>query len=478
MMAADIATTGCATAGHDEGRGQRSVGSAPTIAGVPADRPMRILLVEDEAVVAMDLGDQIEEMGYRVCGTADSAAAARAAARELQPDVVLMDIVLKGPQDGIDIAAEIGVAGLAPVVFLTAFSDPATVRRAAEAAPYGYLTKPFDAAEVRAAIEVAAHRFAADQAQRARLAAFEPLRRSEERFRSAFDFAPLGMALMSLELQFLQTNPAMCQLLGRPAAELAQCHRDGVTQAQDREIEDQQLARLLGGQAAVVEFEKRFVDAEGQPVWTLVSVSLLQRTGLPPCYVYQVYDLRRRKEVERRLSTLARTDPLTGLANRRFWREEADRCIAEARHSGRTVGVLFLDLDNFKQVNDALGHGAGDQLLKLVAQRLRRLVRARDVVARYGGDEFLVLLTDLNSRSDVAIVAHKLVEAVRREFPLEAGRAAVGLSVGAAVYPYDGRDTSSLLEAADNALYGAKARGRNRVQFSARPDAAPVPPTA
>ncbi len=433
---------------------------------------MRILLVEDEAVVAMDLTDQLEEMGYCVCGVADNGADARAAARRLQPDAVLMDIVLKGPEDGITVAAEIGAAGLAPVIFLTAFSDAATVRRAAEAVPFGYLTKPFQAAELRAAIEVAASRFAADRAQRLQLQSFEPLRLSEERFRSAFDFAPLGMALMSLDLQFLQTNPAMCQLLGRPAEELAQLHRDGVTQAQDCEVEDLQLAQLLAGKAAVVEYEKRFLDGDGQPVWALVSASLLRRAGQPLCFVCQVHDLRRRKEAERRLSNLARTDPLTGLANRRFWREEADRCVAEARRTGRNVGVLFLDLDNFKQVNDGLGHGAGDQLLKLVAQRLRRVVRARDVVARYGGDEFLILLTDLTSRSDVAIVAQKLIEIVRKEFQLEAGRAQVGLSVGAAVFPHDGGDTASLLEAADNALYGAKARGRNRVQFSVRPDAA------
>ena len=137
--------------------------------------------------------------------------------------------------------------------------------------------------------------------------------------------------------------------------------------------------------------------------------------------------------------------------------------------------MLFLDLDNFKQVNDSLGHGAGDQLLKLVAQRLRRAVRARDVVARYGGDEFLVLLSDLTSRTDVAIVARKLIETVRREFQLEAGRAQIGLSVGAAVFPYDGRDTGVLLEAADNALYGAKARGRNRVQFSVPPEGPGTP---
>jgi diguanylate cyclase (GGDEF)-like protein/PAS domain S-box-containing protein len=285
-------------------------------------------------------------------------------------------------------------------------------------------------------------------------------------FRAAFDCAPVGMALLSRDLHFLQANHAMRKLLGRSAGQLCGQHRDAVSYAGDCAGEDRELARLVDGSAAVVEFEKRFLDAQGQPVWALVSAALLPGDDAPDCFVYQVYDLRRRKEVERRLSTLACTDPLTGLANRRFWRQEADRRLAAARGDGRSIAVLFLDLDHFKRVNDALGHGAGDELLRQVAQRLRAAVRSSDVVARYGGDEFLVLLTDLASRSDVAIVARKLVEAVTAEFELEAGRTQVGLSVGAAVFPFDGLDTSSLLQAADGALYGAKARGRNRVQFS------------
>jgi diguanylate cyclase (GGDEF)-like protein/PAS domain S-box-containing protein len=283
------------------------------------------------------------------------------------------------------------------------------------------------------------------------------------------------MALMSLDLEFLHANPAMCNLLGRSPEEMVQLHRDRITHALDCASEDQQLAQLVAGTAPVVEFEKRFLDIHGQSVWALVSAALLKREGVAVCFVYQVHDMRRRKEVERRLSTLARTDSLTGLANRRYWREEADRRVAEAHIAGRNVGVLFLDLDNFKAVNDSLGHVAGDQLLKLVAQRLRRVVRSSDVIARYGGDEFLILLTDLASRGDVAIVARKLIEVVRKKFVLDAGAAVIGVSVGAAVFPYDGGDTRSLLQAADSALYVAKSRGRNRVQFSVPPESSAVP---
>jgi len=543
-----------------------------------------ILLVEDEAVVAMDLADQLEDMGYKVCGIADNGEDALEMARRLQPGVILMDIVIKGPADGIEVAAALADGCRAPVVFLTAFSDLRTVRRAARSAPYGYLTKPFHRNEVRAAIEVAVHRHALERRAREegawssatlravgesviavdmdervrfmnpmaqqmlgidgaqasgrkledilviedldaaapveapvaralrdgacvaagmgqhlltadgealpvdhsaapildeqgrqigavlamnvagpRIAAYEALRQSEERFRAAFNFAPIGIALMSTDLRFLQANPAMCELLQRPVGPLTGVHRDEITHPQDRALEDAQLARLIRNEAPFVEYEKRFFTASGEAVWSLVSAAVLRRNGTPVCFIYQAHDMRSRKEAEQRLSALALTDALTGLANRRHWREVADWNLEAARKAGRMVGVLFLDLDNFKQVNDGMGHAAGDQLLRGVAQRLRVAVRDSDLVARFGGDEFVVLMAELASRDDAAIVARKLIEAIGMPFELDGGTARVGLSVGAAVFPGDGDDVRALLQAADSGLYAAKNGGRNRV---------------
>jgi diguanylate cyclase (GGDEF)-like protein/PAS domain S-box-containing protein len=543
-----------------------------------------ILLVEDEAVVAMDLADQLEDMGYRVCGIADNGADAGEMAAALQPSVILMDVVIKGPADGIEVAAALARRCPAPVIFLTAFSDLQTIQRAARSGPYGYLTKPFDRKAVRAAIEVAAHRhalesqtrqenlwsraalrsvgesvIAVDLEQRVRfmnpmaqqvlgidtsaasgrkledilviedllaaapderpvaralredarvvagmgqhlltadgealpvehsaapihdeqgrqigavlamnvagprIAAYEMLRQSEERFRAAFNFAPIGIALMSMDLQFLQANPAMCELLQRPAGPLAGVHRDDITHPEDRALEDAQLDRLVRNDVPFVEFEKRFFTASGEAVWSLVSVSVLRRNGTPVCFIYQAHDMQSRKEAEQRLSALALTDALTGLANRRHWREVADWHLEAARVDGRALGVLFLDLDHFKQVNDRLGHAAGDQLLRTVAVRLRAAVRECDLVARFGGDEFVVLMAQVTSRDDALVVARKLIDAIAEDFVLDSEVARVGLSVGAAVYPDDGHDVRALLQAADSALYLAKNSGRNRV---------------
>jgi len=548
-----------------------------------------ILIVEDEAVVAMDLAGQLEDMGYQVCGIADNGSDARVLAGQLQPAVVLMDVVIKGPADGIDVAAELKRHCDAPVIFLTAFSDLSTVRRAAQSAPHGYLTKPFHRGEVRAAIELALHRhaverrsredqrwgtatlqsvgeglIAVDMDERVRfinpvaqqvlgiggseasgrrlddilvieqldqaapgeapvaralrentridagpgqhlltadgealplehcaapihdetgrqigalvamnlagrhVAEYEALRQSEERFRAAFNFAPIGIALMSTDLQFLQANPAMCELLQRPVGPLAGLHRDAITHPDDRALEDAQLARLLRNEAPFVEYEKRFFAANGEAVWSLVSAAVLRRNGSPVCFIYQAHDMRSRKEAEQRLSALARTDALTGLANRRHWREVADWQLEAARAAGRRLGVLFVDLDHFKQINDQRGHAAGDQLLKLVAQRLRAVLRDGDLVARFGGDEFVVLIAELASREDAGIVGRKLIEAIGEAFVLDGLPAHVGLSVGAAVFPDDGDDARALLQAADNALYAAKENGRNQVRYPVR----------
>jgi diguanylate cyclase (GGDEF)-like protein len=173
--------------------------------------------------------------------------------------------------------------------------------------------------------------------------------------------------------------------------------------------------------------------------------------------------LARRRALD--LQRLALTDHLTGIANR----AQFDKAVlAELSHSMRTgelFTVLSMDLDGFKEVNDRLGHAAGDQLLRTVAQRLRAAVRDSDLVARFGGDEFVVLIAELASRDDAAIVGRKLIEAIGDEFILDGQAAQVGLSVGAAVFPDDGDDVRALLQAADNALYSAKNNGRNQVCF-------------
>jgi diguanylate cyclase (GGDEF)-like protein/PAS domain S-box-containing protein len=545
-----------------------------------------ILIVEDEAIVALDLQYQLEEMGYAVCGIADNGRDAIDLARTRHPALVLMDIVIKGEMDGIKAAQHIGHELRIPVIFLTAYSDMPTVKRAAETAPYGYLTKPFQLHELRAAIEVALYKvtlerrlyeseqwFAAtlrcvadgvvatDEAGKVRflnpsaeallgwplhealgrdvrevapvidkrsgaaldppalralqqdavvgmdygslllarggtplpvddsaapirsgdgtalgavfvfrdvaerLAAEERLKQSEAHFRNVFDFAPVGMALVGLDNRFLQVNGAVCELLDHSEDELVGADQGAFSFVDDLANERAFLEEVRTGQAVSAQFEKRYRTRRGGVVWTLVSVSLLRQQNEPLCYLWQIHDLTERKNVEDRLAHLAHFDPLTGLANRAWLNEEIERQIALARRHQQRFAVVFLDLDHFKQVNDSLGHEAGDQLLQAIAHKLKSSIRQVDTAARLGGDEFVLLLPEIRQAEDVLTVTEKLRAECAQPIVIDGHEMSVGISLGACLYPDDAEDARTLLRYADSALYHAKAEGRNNLQF-------------
>jgi|GEM_PF-1829461 len=174
------------------------------------------------------------------------------------------------------------------------------------------------------------------------------------------------------------------------------------------------------------------------------------------------------RERSGQLERLANVDTLTGLPNRNAFSARLGEALVRAARHGQRVGLLYLDLDGFKEVNDSLGHEEGDALLRVLARRLRAVVRANDVVARLGGDEFTVIVHDVEAASDVARVAQKIVEVLGR--PVAMGHAAlrVTASVGIAMYPDDARDAPDLMRRADAAMYGAKAHGRDGYRFFTR----------
>ncbi|HSW49351.1 MAG TPA: EAL domain-containing protein [Bryobacteraceae bacterium] len=169
-------------------------------------------------------------------------------------------------------------------------------------------------------------------------------------------------------------------------------------------------------------------------------------------------------ELTDQLAHRAHHDPLTGLSNRTVFEEHLKRAIAGARRSGRPLGILSIDLDRFKVVNDSLGHAAGDKVLCEVARRLEGCVRGNDIVARWGGDEFLVGLSDLRDRQDALMVAAKLSEALRPPVEVDGHSVSISATVGVSLYPDDGEDLDSLMRNADRAMYSAKSAGRNGFQ--------------
>ncbi|MGB0867039.1 MAG: diguanylate cyclase domain-containing protein, partial [Granulosicoccaceae bacterium] len=186
-----------------------------------------------------------------------------------------------------------------------------------------------------------------------------------------------------------------------------------------------------------------------------------------------IRDITLYKAAENTMRELAYHDGLTGLPNRSFFKQNFEAAIETARHNGKHVCVLFIDLDRFKRINDTLGHNVGDELLVEVAERLRRCIRASDLmlslspesVARLGGDEFTIVAGNLDSTSDIKVLAQRLLDSLAKPVQLAQHELTVTPSIGISIYPNDGDDVDTLLKHADVAMYHAKNQGRNNYQF-------------
>ena len=176
-------------------------------------------------------------------------------------------------------------------------------------------------------------------------------------------------------------------------------------------------------------------------------------------------DVSETRALQERLDALAHRDPLTGLPNRRLFEDRLEIALAQAHRYRQRVGLIFIDLDRFKQVNDGFGHAAGDELLRGVAERLGQCVREGDTVARLGGDEFTLLLPGIHHAEDLAAISRKLVEALREPYRIGGREVRVTASGGISLYPEDGEESEALLRCADTAMYRAKERGRDNFQL-------------
>lgn len=195
-----------------------------------------------------------------------------------------------------------------------------------------------------------------------------------------------------------------------------------------------------------------------------VITPLRDTQGAVTHFIAIQHDITQRKQQSEREHHLAYHDVLTGLANRAAFHEIEQKAISQAKRTQRMLATLFVDLDGFKPVNDRLGHHTGDQLLAAVAERLRSAVRQTDTIARFGGDEFAILVTDLQDGNVAVALARKLIDALAQPFALRGQQIRITASVGIALYPADGNDTETLLINADKAMYQAKCRGGNHYQ--------------
>jgi diguanylate cyclase (GGDEF)-like protein/PAS domain S-box-containing protein len=287
------------------------------------------------------------------------------------------------------------------------------------------------------------------------------LNEAQEAFRHAFDDAPIGIGLVDMSGYIQRANRAMAELLGRTQDELVGIQILELTHPDDRTVSDEFRARLARNEVDSYRLEKRYVRPDGHLVWASLSVSVVRDLDGNAMYqIGQLEDITDRKALADRLAYEAAHDAMTGLSNRSSFTERVTQALAR-RERNRMVAVMFIDLDHFKVVNDSLGHALGDELVVTVAQRLRGAIRPGDVIARFGGDEFVVMCENLSGTDAVAALAERLLAAVAEPIALTTDEVFVTASIGIALSD-DDATAETLLRHADAAMYQAKHGGRAR----------------
>ena len=320
------------------------------------------------------------------------------------------------------------------------------------------------------------------------------LKESEERFRLAFEHAHVGMTLVDLQGRFLKMNPQICLMFGYSQEELEGKSIKDITHPDYQSVSFSFIQQAVEGQVDHSEFEKLYIHKNGSFVWGLVSSSLVRNAaGEPVYFISHIQDITFRKQTEIELlklkeslenanrelqialireQTLSHTDVLTGIHNRRYLFELAVQKFAVASRYQQPLAVMMIDIDHFKKVNDTFGHIVGDQMLKNVTKIAHAELRSADVIGRYGGEEFVILLPMTNARQAGLLAERIRADVAALRLPTEKGDASATLSIG--IVEINHKESTEVVEdvfrRADEAMYAAKQAGRNRVVIFNSPE--------
>jgi diguanylate cyclase (GGDEF)-like protein/PAS domain S-box-containing protein len=274
--------------------------------------------------------------------------------------------------------------------------------------------------------------------------------------------AGMGILLVGDDGIPFRINPAFCRLLGYSEAELADMSFVDFTHPDDARLDWELYTSLRAGDRDRYQIDKRYLRRDGGIVWVSLTVSAVRRPDGELLFVVSlVEDITERRRLQEELRRQAVHDHLTGLPNRRLFDDRLEHALTLARRNGQDVTVVLVDLDGFKAVNDAHGHAAGDQVLRVVAQRLSTLAREGDTVARLGGDEFAMLFEGAEVQDHVEGITQRIAAAFLDKIPLAGGQVAVvAASIGVASASQDGGTPEELLQAADARMYVRKRASR------------------
>lgn len=304
-------------------------------------------------------------------------------------------------------------------------------------------------------------------AREAAQAAADRARAAQHELATLVHHAPIGMALVGLDGRWLVVNPALSRLTGFTQPELLASTFQAITHPDDLDADLHLLRQLTAGEITDYSLDKRYRRQDGTYIWANLSVTLVRDdAGAPSHFISQILDITERRTFQEELERRATTDPLTSLADRGVLNERTRQALSALSRAEGRVGLLLLDLDNFKPINDTHGHLAGDAVLVEVAQRLLANARGQDLAARFGGDEFAILLVGASGHNGLLALAQRILAAIRLPIVLPSGISVqLTASIGVAVSDHPDCYTASLYGRADQALYAVKAVGGNAARI-------------
>ncbi|MBJ6723574.1 putative bifunctional diguanylate cyclase/phosphodiesterase [Geomesophilobacter sediminis] len=429
-------------------------------------RKNAILIVEDNAAQAQLVRMTLEQKGFR-CDQAATGADALAYLAQNQPLLMLLDYTLPD-MNALEVVAalENEQGEVPPFIIITCIEDTRLAVSTMRSGARDFLVKDFEFLE---RLPAAVQRVKREIETERRLKQAElALRESEARLAKAQQIARMGSWEWDPATDRVICSDGLVQLLGlSPQAVAKATLRDLIRYLHPGDMEPVQMALLDCLRTGdPFNIDCRLVRDDG------VELSVNAQGEVEPdeegtysSMTGTILDITERKRVEHEIQQLAYYDPLTGLPNRTLLGDRLSQAIVQANRDGRLVGVIFLDLDGFKEVNDTFGHHNGDRLLNCVARQLVEVVRETDTVARIGGDEFVIVLTAISHEEDIGDVAGKILAAVSAPVQLDKAEVVATGSVGISIFPLDGEDVQTLLKHADVAMYNAKDLGKNNYRF-------------
>ncbi|WP_338681371.1 EAL domain-containing protein [Janthinobacterium sp. TB1-E2] len=425
-----------------------------------------VLVADDDPVMRLLMRQMLTQVGLDVI-EAEDGVQALASYKHSGPDLVMLDVDMPA-MDGFAVCREIRhqeVGGTVPIIMVTGGDELEAVTRAYEVGATDFISKPIN-------WPILGHRVlyvlrASDAIARLRIA--------DAHNRAVLAAIPDTFFRLNSEGFYLDYEQGHDASAGFSITDCVGSHiRDVLPPEIAARLLDQTHAVLATQHIGSVDYTLTHEDSTRHFEARLVATGADEVLGL-------VRDISERKRTEEQIRRLAYCDSLTGIPNRQAFLETLERELVRSKEHDKKFAVLFMDLDAFKRINDTLGHDVGDHLLKVVSERLRETIRPSDLVlraeyeldgvfggsnlARLGGDEFTILIPDLERVEDALNVAHRVKEAMRRPFMIEAHEIFVTASIGISLYPEDGEDCNSLLKYADTAMYHAKNCGKNNAKL-------------